>query len=88
MTQNVNGTFVSEKISRIRWRPDQFETAHSFVTGSWDNNINTIKLWNCVTNEEDDIYPYELKIYITKGDVTEIQVYIHGYSELQHDLLF
>lgn len=78
MAQNVHGTFVSEKISKIRWRPDQFENSHSFATGSWDNYENTIKLWNCITNEDDDVYPYELKTYTTKGDVTEIKVTIQN----------
>lgn len=74
MSQNVHGTFVSEKISKIRWRPDQFENSQSFVTGSWDNDENTIKLWKLVTTDEDDIYPYELNSYRTNGDVTEIKV--------------
>ncbi|GLV31898.1 Nucleoporin 43kD [Carabus blaptoides fortunei] len=73
MSQNVHGTFVSEKISKIRWRPDQFENSHSFVTGSWDNDENTIKLWKLVTTDEDDIYPCELKSYRANGDVTEIK---------------
>lgn len=74
MSQNVHGTFVSEKISKIRWRPDQFENSHSFVTGSWDNDENTIKLWKLITTDEDDIYPYEQNSYRPNGDVTEIKV--------------
>lgn len=75
MTQNIHGTFVSEKISKIRWRPDQFDNSNTFITGSWDNDINTIRLWNISTNEDDnDINLFELQSYVLDGDITELKV--------------
>ncbi|XP_022909019.1 nucleoporin Nup43 [Onthophagus taurus] len=72
MSQNLHGTFVSEKINKIRWRPDPFDNAHSFITGSWDNETNHIKLWDFKESPEDaDIYPYVVSEYNYDGDVTE-----------------
>lgn len=40
MTENIQGTFTSEKISKIRWQRNDFDEAKSFLTGSWDNPVN------------------------------------------------
>lgn len=40
MGENIQGTFTSEKISKIRWQHDDFNEAKSFVTGSWDNPVS------------------------------------------------
>lgn len=37
MGENIQGTFTSEKISKIRWKHEDFTEAKSFLTGSWDN---------------------------------------------------
>lgn len=75
MSQNVNGTYVSEKINKIRWRPDPFNNSHSFVTGSWDNDTNSIKLWDFQESTEDsDVYPYVISNFSFEGDVTECKV--------------
>lgn len=37
---NIQGTFVSEKIAKIRWKREDFTEAKSFLTGSWDNPVN------------------------------------------------
>lgn len=39
MGENVQGTFVSEKISKIRWQHGDFTEAKNFLTGSWDNPV-------------------------------------------------
>lgn len=39
MSENVQGTFVSEKISKIRWKHADFEDAINFITGSWDDPV-------------------------------------------------
>lgn len=75
MTQNVQGTFVSEKLNKIRWRPDIFDVCRSFISASWDNDINTIKLWNFRESEDDpNVYPYVVSEYLFSGDVTEAKV--------------
>lgn len=76
MSQNVSGTFVSEKVNKVRWMPDPFNDSHSFLTGSWDNlKENTIKLWDFQESEGDtDIYPFVAHSVIATGDVTELAV--------------
>lgn len=39
MSENVQGTFVSEKISKIRWQRADFTEAKHFLTGSVDNPV-------------------------------------------------
>lgn len=39
MTENIQGTFVSEKVSKIRWKHEDFSNAKYFVTGSWDDSV-------------------------------------------------
>ncbi|RZC32495.1 nucleoporin Nup43 [Asbolus verrucosus] len=74
MTHNIHGTFVSEKINKIRWRPDFMNDSHYFITGSWDNDQNSIKLWDFQENEEDaEVYPFLVTEFCHKGDVTEIK---------------
>ncbi|XP_028132320.1 nucleoporin Nup43 [Diabrotica virgifera virgifera] len=74
MSHSLHGTFVSEKINKIRWRPDEFNNCHFFVTGSVDNVQNNIKLWDfCENIEEDDVYPFLVFNEPYCGDVTEIE---------------
>lgn len=40
MDENVQGTFVSEKISKMRWQHRDFTEAKNFLTGSWDNPVS------------------------------------------------
>lgn len=75
MSHNVHGTFISEKINKIRWRPNPFNDSNSFITGSWDNDKNSIRLWDFQSGDDDsDIYPYTICSYPFEGDVTECQV--------------
>lgn len=75
MGENVHGTFISEKPSKIRWKPEELFETQTFLTGSWDNEINNIKLWTYKVSQEDpDIYPFVLKTLPFTGDVTEIKV--------------
>ncbi|XP_030762487.1 nucleoporin Nup43 [Sitophilus oryzae] len=74
MSHNLHGTFVSEKINKIRWRPGGIQSLNLFVTGSIDNEKNTIKLWDfCENDEENDIYPFTISSYMYDGDVADIQ---------------
>ncbi|XP_023012732.2 nucleoporin 43 [Leptinotarsa decemlineata] len=74
MSHSVHGTFVSEKINKIRWRPDEFNNSHFFLTGSVDNDCNNIKLWDFHENdEEDDVYPFLISTFPYCGDVTEMK---------------
>lgn len=73
----VNGTFISEKVSKVRWIPEQYTAPDSFVTGSWDFPVNTIKLWKLasrdIMEEENESIPKCIaKVNIT-GDVTGLE---------------
>lgn len=74
-----NGSFVSEKISKIRWIPEKYADPKTFITGSWGNSgQNTLKLWKLIRNEySDDENEYvpkseaKLSLY---GDVTGLEM--------------
>uniref|UniRef100_A0A8C9A4A4 Nucleoporin 43 n=1 Tax=Prolemur simus TaxID=1328070 RepID=A0A8C9A4A4_PROSS len=47
--EEIYAKFVSQKISKTRWRPvppGSLQTAETFVTGSWDNEENYVSLWS------------------------------------------
>lgn len=48
----VNGTFISEKVSRIRWIPEQYAAPDSFLTGSWECPNNAIKVWRFTADSD------------------------------------
>ncbi|XP_034838355.1 nucleoporin Nup43 [Maniola hyperantus] len=75
MPLDVQGTFVSQKINKIRWIPEDYVDTKNFFTGSWDDEINSIKVWCFETlNEDENVeYPRQLSEYIVEGDVTEIK---------------
>nr|CAH7742510.1 unnamed protein product [Callosobruchus chinensis] len=73
MSHSLHGTYVSEKINKIRWKPDEFNNCHFFVTGSIDNEENFLKLWDFTTILEDDIYPFQVASLASDGDITEIK---------------
>jgi len=76
------GKFVNQKINKIRWRPAPSQSGRIagslFLTGSWDDEQNAIKLWSWDKDEEiesNDITEPNLKAYYKhkQGDVNEIQ---------------
>ncbi|XP_066595780.1 nucleoporin Nup43 [Prorops nasuta] len=73
MDENIQGKFVSEKISKIRWKPEEFADPHYFLTGSWDNPVNKITYWSFEKGDDDEAYPLPVTSYDFKGDVTEIK---------------
>lgn len=75
MPLDVQGTFVSQKISKVRWIPEDYVETKCFVTGSWDDDVNSIKVWNFESPHEDEEveYPRALSEYQVEGDVTQIQ---------------
>ncbi|XP_060565440.1 nucleoporin Nup43-like [Ruditapes philippinarum] len=50
--------FVSQKISKIRWKPNQSQYSQEtdvFATGSWDDEDGKVCLWNLPSAEQRDI---------------------------------
>lgn len=75
MSPGIQGTFVSEKVNRVRWVPEEHSESTSFLTGSWDNDVNSIKLWSFEANfeEEGADYPKVVNTFEIDGDVTELK---------------
>lgn len=71
----MQGTFISEKVSKVRWKPENGFESQYFVTGSWDNeDANRVALWACSIDgaeEKDD--PHFIGEKPVQGDVTEIK---------------
>uniref|UniRef100_A0A286XH74 Uncharacterized protein n=1 Tax=Cavia porcellus TaxID=10141 RepID=A0A286XH74_CAVPO len=47
--ESICAKFVSQKISKTRWRPlpaGSLQTTETFATGSWDNEDNYVSLWS------------------------------------------
>ncbi|XP_068626752.1 nucleoporin Nup43 [Battus philenor] len=72
---NVEGTYVSQKINKVRWIPEDYGECKYFFTGSWDDEQNSIKVWTFdYINEEREVqYPRELSQFNVDGNVTEIK---------------
>ncbi|KAJ8736673.1 hypothetical protein PYW08_007329 [Mythimna loreyi] len=75
MPLEVQGTFVSQKISKIRWIAEDYVETKCFFTGSWDDDVNSVKVWTFESpHEEDEVeYPRQLSEYPVDGDVTEMK---------------
>jgi hypothetical protein len=58
MEDKVHGTFVGEKINKVRWKPEDLTESDIFLTGSWDNGVRQLhilqnfkerdKIWNLI----------------------------------------
>ncbi|KAL5283751.1 NUP43 family protein [Megaselia abdita] len=73
----VNGFFISEKISRIRWVPEELKTSEKFITGSWGNSTNYVKCFKLVRNqfseEANEFVPKCNSKVPFKGDITGLE---------------
>lgn len=75
MIHNINGTFISEKLNKTRWRPSKYNNSNMFITGSWGNVENFIRLWGIHENETNlDSSPLLIHSHPFLGDITEIKV--------------
>lgn len=75
MSGDVQGIFVSQKISKIRWIHEDYAESKCFITGSWDDDHNAIKVWSCFGDprQETPSHPRVLSQSSVNGDVTEIK---------------
>ncbi|XP_067876279.1 nucleoporin Nup43 isoform X2 [Heterodontus francisci] len=78
----MEGRYVSQKISKVRWRPvsgSSLQSPECFATGSWDSEQNKVCLW--VTGEMENTKPDQLFLDDPKpvcaidhnGDVMDLQ---------------
>lgn len=73
---DVQGTFVSQKIRKIRWLPEEYADTKCFITGSWDDEPNFVKVWTFESAQDDkeSECPRVLSEYKVGGDVTELKL--------------
>lgn len=75
----VNCSFVSEKVSKIRFVQEKYKQADTFITGSWGSEPNAIGLWNLTKEElsnedgESDYTPKAISKLKVDGDVTGLE---------------
>lgn len=70
----MHGTFVGEKINKVRWKPEDLTESDIFLTGSWDNGTNQLVLWLYPPKDDDaDTYPCSIGTHPHYGDVTELK---------------
>lgn len=75
----VNCSFVSEKVSKIRFVQEKYKQSNTFVTGGWGSDPNTIGLWKLTRDEstndgnEDDSTPKSISKIKVDGDVTGLE---------------
>lgn len=73
----VNTFFISEKISKVRWVPEQLKESERFLSGSWDMNKNFVRIWRLQKNQYVDDYneyvPRCNDKFAMAGDVTGIE---------------
>lgn len=73
----LNASVISEKVSKIRWVPEQYQSPQSFVTGNWDFPSNNVRIWTYIQNDltDDDVeyIPKSTAKVNIAGDVTGIQ---------------
>ncbi|KAK3580498.1 hypothetical protein CHS0354_001096 [Potamilus streckersoni] len=89
MMADIRVKFVSQKISKIRWRPcsrQGFGSSDVFATGSWDDESNSVSMWHLPGDSqgdedmEDDVSdelvekePRLLCETLHRGDVQDLQ---------------
>jgi len=69
------GKFIAKKVRKVRWKPksDTSQTSSNiFVTGSWDDDRNEVRLWKCNAEGADssDGEPTSVASVPVTGDVT------------------
>ncbi|KAM5163261.1 nucleoporin Nup43 [Mantella aurantiaca] len=79
---NIKAMFVSQKISKTRWRPEPTSSLQQpdlFCAGSWDSEESKVSIWSTGefgTINMDEDYLAEIKLLCEighKGDVTDLQ---------------
>lgn len=75
----VNCSFISEKVSKIRFVQEKYKQADTFVTGGWGSNPNAIGLWKLAKDEQSndeneiDYTPKSISKIPIEGDVTGLE---------------
>lgn len=79
MLDQVNCSFVSEKVSKIRIVQEKYRQADTFITGGWGSDVNTIGLWKLAKDDlsnddnDEDYMPNAISKVPVDGDVTGLE---------------
>lgn len=77
--EQVNCSFVSEKVSKIRFVQEKYKQADTFITGGWGSDPNAIGLWKLTKDEQSndenevDYSPKSISKIKVDGDVTGLE---------------
>lgn len=77
--EQVNCTFVSEKVSKIRFVQEKYKQSDTFISGGWGSNPNAIGLWKLTKEDlsnddaEGDTTPKSISKLNIDGDVTGLE---------------
>lgn len=72
-------SFVSQKVSKIRFVNEQFNVSKTFITGSWWSSPNSIDLWRLTKDEysdaddDNEYVPALVSKVAVDGDVTGLE---------------
>lgn len=75
----VNCSFISEKVSKIRFIQEKYKQSDTFITGGWGSNPNSVGLWKLArdeqANDESDIdyTPKSISKIPVDGDITGLE---------------
>lgn len=78
-TERINCSFVSEKVSKIRFVQEKYKLADTFITGGWGSNTNAVSLWKLSKDEltsddnEYDYTPKSISKIAVDGDITGLE---------------
>lgn len=73
------GSFIAEKLSKVRFIQEKYKLADSFVSGSWGLSANAVNLWQLIKDEfsvgDDDsgFVPKSIAKVAVDGDVTGLE---------------
>lgn len=73
------GSFISAKVSKVRFVQEKYKSSDSFLTGSWGISTNAINLWKLTKDEysnedaDSDYVPKSIARIPVEGDVTGLE---------------
>lgn len=73
------GSFIAEKLSKVRFVQEKYKLADTFVSGSWGHSTNAVNLWQLIKDEfsmddgDSDYVPKSNAKVTVKGDVTGLE---------------
>lgn len=73
------GSFIAEKLSKVRFVQEKYKLADTFVSGSWGLSTNAVNLWQLTKDDfsmddgDSDYVPKSIAKIPVDGDVTGLE---------------